>query len=128
VPSFPLPPRLPLTPAGGIDHDRWGDQGAELQEARLGVLEGVWEYGGRDEAFGWMATPVINVVFALAACFVHTHRPLRGRAAKVMDIERVASCVRAGYAVRSFELTVGEPMLPFGSYLDRGVVGDDAPM
>jgi hypothetical protein len=40
VPSFPLPPRLPLTPAGGIDYDRWGDQGAELQEARLGVLEG----------------------------------------------------------------------------------------
>lgn len=126
VPLFSLPPGLPLTPAGGIDYDHWGEQSTALEQARMALLDGIWDYGGNDEAFDWMTMPVSNVVFAWATWFIHTNRRMRGRAARAMNIERVASCVRAGYAVRSFELAVGEPMLPFGSsYLDGGVVGDD---
>ena len=32
----------------------------------------------------------------------------------------------AGYAVRSFELSVGEPLVPRGSYLDGAVRGDES--
>jgi hypothetical protein len=126
VPSFSLPPGLPLTPAGGIDYDRWGEQSTALEEARMALLDGIWDYGGNDEAFDWMTMPVSNVVFAWATWFVHTNRRMRGRAARVMDIEHVASCVRAGYAVRSFEVSVGEPLVPRGSYLDGAVRGDDS--
>jgi hypothetical protein len=119
VPSFPLPPGLPLTPAGGFDYDRWGEQSTAV-EARMALLDRIWDYGGNDEAFDWMTMPVSNVVFAWAAVFIHAIRPMRGRVAKAMHIERVASCVRAGYAVRSFELAVGEPMLPsFGPRRQR---------
>jgi hypothetical protein len=68
--------------------------------------------------------PVSNVVFAWAAVFIHTNRPMRGRVAKSMNIERTAGCVRVGYAVRSLELAVGEPLLPYGSYLDGDTASD----
>lgn len=122
VPPFPLPLGLPLTSAGGIDYDRWGDDDPALREARLELLDNVWGYGGSDEAFEWMSAEVLNVVFALAAWWVHDNASPRGGAAKKMNIEAVASCIRAGYGVRGFELAVGERLLPYGSYLD-----DDEP-
>jgi hypothetical protein len=88
------------------------------------LLERVWDFAGRDEVLEWMTMPVGNVVFSTAAGFIHANRRLRGRAAKAMNIERTAGCVRVGYAVRAFELAVDEPMLPYGSYLDVGPTSD----
>jgi hypothetical protein len=65
-----------------------------------------------------MSADALNVVFGLAAWWIHTNASPRGRAAKQMNVEAIASCIRAGYAVRGFELAVGEPLLPFGSYND----------
>lgn len=123
VPPFPLPLGLPLTPSGGIDYDRWGDDDPELRQVRLALIDNVWEYGGSDEAFEWMTIDVLNVVFALAAWWVHENESPRGGAAKKMNIEAVASCIRAGYGVRGFELAVGEPLLPFGRHLDDEPAG-----
>jgi hypothetical protein len=124
VPSVSLPPGLPLTAAGGIDHARWEEPGEALVEARGALLERVREYAFSDGALGWMPLSVAAVVFTWAAAFIHANEPLRGRVAKAMDVERTAGCARLGYAVRSFELAVGEPMLPYGSYLDGGAPRD----
>jgi hypothetical protein len=109
VPSFPLPPGFPLTSTDEFDSERWA---ATPEEARLALLNEVSEYGGRDEVFGWMTISVMNVVFAWAAAFVHYNRPMRGRVAKTMNIETIASSVRVGYSVRSFELGVGQGSEP----------------
>jgi hypothetical protein len=106
VPPFPLPPMLPLTPTGGIDYPRWEAQNA------MALAEGISEYGNRDDAFGWMPIPVLNVMFTGAAIFIHSNVPMRGRVAKAMNVERTAGLVRWGYAVRGVELSVGEPTTP----------------
>jgi hypothetical protein len=123
VPPFPFPPDLPLTPDGGIDYDRWGGDDPALMQSRLAHIERVWGYGESDEAFEWMRADVSNAVFALAAWWIHANASPRGRAAKQMNVDAVASCIRAGYAARAFELAVGEPLLPFGSYLDDQSAG-----
>jgi hypothetical protein len=101
VPPFPLPLGLPLTPSGRIDYDRWGEDDPVLRQVKLALIDNVRKYGGSDEAFEWMPIDVLNVVFALAAWWVHENESPRGGAAKEMNIEAVASCVRAGYGAGS---------------------------
>jgi hypothetical protein len=124
VPPFPLPLGLPLTPDGGIDYGRWSDDDEALRQARIALVDTVWDYGGTDDAFEWMGADVTDVVFALAAWWIHASASPRGRAAKRMNVEAIAACIRAGYAVRGFELVVREPLRPFGSYLNA----DESPM